>query len=426
MAEQLTLNATLNKPAVPVTNSQQLLYVLIEAQPDEVVAQVRMKLNYGFVLDRSGSMRGAKVERLIEAVELALARMQQDDLVSITTFSDSARVIVPTTRLTSRGSLAAQVRRIRAGGGTEMSRGLSLGLREVYQHREPDRINQVLLLTDGQTHGDEPQCLKLAHEAGEHNIPIQALGLGDDWNENLLDELGTLSGGGADLVATADDIVPIFTQTIQRSQQAVLKNAHLTLRLVAGVSPRQVWQVTPMISNLGYTPLGEHDVQVSLGDLDAVEGKAILVELLVPARRPGRYRLAQAEVAYDIPMLGLRGASVRTPILVDYTTDQELTTRYNPRIMNIVERVTAFKLQTRALQEAKLGDIAGATRKLRAAATRLLELGEEELAAAAAQEAENLERSGQMSSSGSKKLHYQTRKLTQKLPDLPDEDETTR
>jgi len=423
MAEQLKLEATLNKPAVPVTSAQQLLYVLIEAVPDEVVAQVRMKLNFGFVLDRSGSMRGEKIDRLIEAVELALSRMQADDLVSVTIFSDSARVLVPSTRLSSRSSLAAQVRRIRAGGGTEMSRGLSLGLREVYQHRETDRINQVLLLTDGQTHGDEPQCLKLAREAGEHQIPIQALGLGDDWNENLLDEIGTISGGDADLVAGADDIVPIFTQTVQRSQQAVLKNAHLTLRLVAGVSPRQVWQVTPMISNLGYTPLGEHDVQVSLGDLDAVEGKAILVELLVPARRPGRYRLAQTEVTYDIPLLGLRGASVRAPIVVDYTGDQNLTSRYNPRIMNIVERVTAFKLQTRALQEAEMGDIAGATRKLRAAATRLLELGEQDLATAATTEADNLERSGHMSSGGSKRLRYQTRKLTQKLPDLPDEDQ---
>jgi len=143
----------------------------------------------------------------------------------------------------------------------------------------------------------------------------------------------------------------------------------------------------------------------------------------VPARRPGRYRLAQAEVSYDIPTLGLRGASVRAPILVDYSNDQNLTSRYNPRIMNIVERVTAFKLQTRALQEAEMGDIAGATRKLRAAATRLLELGEQDLAAAATDEAENLERSGHMSSSGSKRLRYQTRKLTQKLPDLPDEDQ---
>ena len=87
---------------------------------------------------------------------------------------------------------------------------------------------------------------------------------------------------------------------------------------------------------------------------------------------------------------------------------------YDPGIMNLVEKVTAFKLQTRALDEAKAGNIAGATQKLRAAATRLLELGEADLAEAAQQEANNLEQSGQMSASGTKKLRYQTRKLTQK------------
>ena len=67
-----------------------------------------------------------------------------------------------------------------------------------------------------------------------------------------------------------------------------------------------------------------------------------------------------------------------------------------------------------------MGNIVGATQKLRAAATRLLDLGEIELAQAAQQEADNLEQSGQMSAGGTKKLRYQTRKLTQRLPDLPE------
>jgi Ca-activated chloride channel family protein len=83
--------------------------------------------------------------------------------------------------------------------------------------------------------------------------------------------------------------------------------------------------------------------------------------------------------------------------------------------MNIVEKVTAFKLQTRALEEAKMGNVSGASQKLRAAATRLLEMGEEDLAQSALEEAENLEKSGQMSARGTKKLRYETRKLTQRL-----------
>jgi len=420
MADELILTTTVNKTSVPVTRTQQLIYVLIEARPTEIISKMRMKVNFGFVLDRSGSMRGEKIAQLKEAMELALGKLAPDDWVSVTTFSDSANVIAKNGPMANQKAVLGKIRRIHAGGGTQMSRGMSLGLREVYRAFSEDRVNQLLLLTDGQTYGDEAQCLKLAKEAGEHKIPIQALGLGDDWNENLLDEIGALSGGDSDLVESADEIVPLFTQTVERSQKAVVRNAQMTLRLVGGVVPRQVFQVTPLIANLGYQPIGEHDVQVQLGELDAEQGKSLLVELLLPPRRPGRYRVAQAEITYDLPVQNVVGSSTRSDIVITYTSDTEESQRYDASIMNLAEKVMAFKLQTRALEEARMGDVAGATRKLRAAATRLLELGETDLAEAAQREADNLEKSGQMSASGTKKLRYQTRKLTQKLPELPE------
>jgi len=419
MADELGLVTTLNKMNVPITNTQQLVYVLIEAKPSDLISKTRMKVNFGFVLDKSGSMRGEKIDRLRQAVDLALTKLAGDDQFSITLFNDQAEVLSHTTAGANTGSALNKVRRLRAGGGTQMSRGMSLGLREVYRAYNPARVNAVLLLTDGQTYGDEQQCLKLAKEAGEHHIAIQALGLGDDWNESLLDEIARLSDGDSDLIASANEIVPLFTQSVERSQKAVIRNTNLTLRLVSGVVPRQVWQVTPVISNLGYTPIGQHDVQVELGELDAEKGKSVLVEFLIPPRQAGRYRLAQAQVNYDLPMRNITQASVRTDLVIEYTGEPNKLRSYDARVMNLVEQITAYKLQTRALEEAQMGNIAGATQKLRAAATRLLQLGEVELAEAAEQEADNLEQSGQMSASGTKKLRYQTRKLTQRLDDLP-------
>jgi Ca-activated chloride channel family protein len=420
MANELNLTVTLNKPSVPVTSTQQLIYLLIETKPNEVISRTRMPMNLGFVLDRSGSMKGDKIKRLKEAMSLAIGRLRPDDRVSVTIFNDSARVVARNDTLARQSGLEDQIRRLQAGGGTQMSRGMSLGLREVYRQFNEGWANQVILLTDGQTYGDEAQCLKLAKEAGEHHIPIHALGLGDEWNEALLDQVGSLSGGDSDLIESADEVVPLFTQTVERSQQAVVRDAAMTLRLVSDVTPRQVWQVTPVISNLGYQPLGEHDVQVNLGEVDAVEGKAVLVELLIPPRRAGRYRVAQAEVRGELAVQGSTGTSVRQDVVLDYTEDPAQANRYDPRVMNIVEKVTVYRLQTRALEEARMGDVASATRKLRAAATRLLELGEPQLAEAAQQEASNLEESGQMSSLGTKRLRYQTRKLTQRLPELPE------
>mgnify|MGYP001153920539 CR=1 FL=1 len=415
MAGELKVTTTLNKPNLPVTSTQQLAYVLIEILPTETVAQVRMPLNFGFVLDHSGSMSGAKIEQLRDAVRLAIDRMADQDLVSLVVFNDHSDVIVESEPAADRGKLRRQVDRIHAGGGTAISKGMKKGLKEIEKGLAADRVNRMLLLTDGQTFGDEKECVELATDAGKKGIPVFALGLGEDWNEELLDEIAAASGGTSDFVAQPDEIVPLFTQTVQRTQQTVVQNAQLMVRMVAGVVPRQVWQVVPTIANLGYQPISDRDVQVALGEIEAKVGKALLVELLIPPRQPGKYRVAQTEVEYDVPATGVVDEKIRHDILINFTQDANEAKQYDANVMNIVEKVTAFKLQTRALEEAKAGNVAGATQKLRAAATRLLDLGEEELANAALQEADNLEKKGQMSAAGTKKLRYETRKLTQKL-----------
>jgi Ca-activated chloride channel family protein len=164
-------------------------------------------------------------------------------------------------------------------------------------------------------------------------------------DEDLLDEIGKRSGGDSDQVQSPDEIVPLFTQTVERSQKAVVRNAQMTLRLVSGVVPRQVWQVTPSIVNLGYKPLGEHDVQVQLDQLDAEQGKALVIELLIPPRNAGRYRIAQIEMGYDLPMQNVTGASVRRDIVLDYTADAQAAKAYDATMMNLIERLTAYKLQ---------------------------------------------------------------------------------
>ena len=83
--------------------------------------------------------------------------------------------------------------------------------------------------------------------------------------------------------------------------------------------------------------------------------------------------------------------------------------------MNTVEKVTAYMLQTRALEDAALGNIKAATQKLQGRATRLLTVGETALAQAVEEEAARLEKSGEVSPEGAKELRYATRKLTQRL-----------
>jgi Ca-activated chloride channel family protein len=415
MANDITLTCRLNKAYLPAMNTQQLAYVLIEAVPGASMAQVQMPLNLSLVLDKSGSMQGKKIKNLREAAKLVVDRLGPQDTISIVAFSDRKYLIAESQPVTDKETLKKQIDRIRDGGGTAISGGMGQGLQELDKELAPDRVSRMLLLTDGQTFGDEKQCKKLAETAGKKGVVVHALGLGDDWNEDLLDDIAQASGGVSDFIDSPDAIVGVFDSAVKSMQDTVVQNAQMVLRLANGVTPRQVWQVLPMISNLGYRPLSDRDVQVSLGELEKAQPRSMLVEMLIGARPAGRYRIAQAEVSYDVPGLNLVGEKVKADILLDITADAAQTKQYDAEVMNIVEKVTAFKLQTRALEDAKMGDVAGASQKLRAAATRLLQMGEEDLAQSAMEEAENLEKTGQMSARGTKKLRYETRKLTQRL-----------
>ena len=418
MPGEVSLTCTLGKNYMPVTNTEQLAYLLLEAVPTQAVANVRMPLNFALALDHSGSMAGDKLQKVKEAVRLVVDQMSPQDIIAVVEFDDKARVIVSSQPVSNREQIKRHVDGIRDGGGTEMSKGMKLALDEAQRYRAPDRVNRILLLTDGETWGDEAQCRTLADQAKAVGVSIEPFGVGEEWNQNLLNDIAVRSGssaGFARYIATPAEIVTEF-QGLLKSMQAVgAQNAVLTLRLVLGVKPRAVFRVLPAIANLGTRYINDRDVSMELGDLEKGQGQTILVEMLVPPRQAGAFRIAQAEVSYDIPALGIVGEKVKTDIVLNFTADPNLAAQADPRIMNIVEKVTAFKLQTRALQDAEAGNVAGATQKLRAAATRLLDMGEKELATRVLQEADLLQQQGQMSAGGAKEIERQTRKLTQKL-----------
>jgi Ca-activated chloride channel family protein len=414
MAGEVTLRATLARPYLPAQTAQ-VAYVLIEVQPTQVVAQVRMPVNVGFVLDRSGSMKGEKIDRVRQAVSMAIDLLDAQDIASIVIFDHRTEVLVPAAPVTDRRGIKERVARIRDAGGTKIAPAVDRALREINRDRS-GAIRRLVLLTDGQTE-NENECLLRADDAGRLGVPITALGVGQDWNEDLLIEMANRSGGTADYIARPDEITEYFRNTVQKAQSVAVQNATLTLRLVQGITPRAVWQVLPLISNLGYRPLSDREVSVPLGELETGTGRTLLVELLVDQRPAGVYRIGQAEVSYDVPALGRSGEKNRVDVLLTFTDDPQQLQQVHPGVMNIVEKVSAFKLQTRALQDLAQGDVAGATQKLKSAVTRLLNQGELELAQTMQQEIKNLEQSGQLSSEGQKTIKFQGRK-TVRLSDM--------
>lgn len=408
MSGEVGLTSTLSKDNVPVTGQPQLIYALLEITPTEVMANVQMPLNFSLVLDTSGSMSGEKIKRLKDAVKFVVDQLGPDDYISIVEFSSSPSTLIGSQQARSaseKATLKRKVDGLDASGGTDIAPAMRSGLAEIKKHLNSNCINRMLLLTDGQTE-NESNCLKMADEAGRLDVPVIALGIGTDWNEKLLQDIGARSGGQADYIAKPQEIGQFFQSTVQAMQAAVVQNAVLTLRLVAGVEPRKVWRVVPLIADLGYSPMSNRAITVSLGELEKDQGQALLVELMLPARQAGNYRIAQAEVAYDVPLHNLVQEKERSDIMLGFTLDPYAAQQVNARVMNIVEKVTAFKLQTRALQEAEVGNIAGATQKLRAAATILLNQGDTQLGQTVKLEADKLEQQGQMSNEGKKTIRF--------------------
>jgi Ca-activated chloride channel family protein len=83
-----------------------------------------------------------------------------------------------------------------------------------------------------------------------------------------------------------------------------------------------------------------------------------------------------------------------------------------PAILSALAKVTIFQIQENAWKSLEKGDVADATRRLETMATRLLDLGEHQLARAALLEAGRLARSGHLSPAGRKTIKYGTRSLS--------------
>ena len=115
---QIQLACTLNKPYLPVLNTQQLAYVYLEIKAAEGVVDVKTALNISLVLDKSGSMEGAKIKSLRQAAKNAIDLLEADDQVSIIAFSDRVYTIAPSTPAADKDKLKRQIDRIRDGGGT--------------------------------------------------------------------------------------------------------------------------------------------------------------------------------------------------------------------------------------------------------------------------------------------------------------------
>ena len=410
MPGEVMLAHQVGKDFMPVTGGSQVAYALIEARPTEMMAQVRMPLNFALVLDHSGSMKGAKLKNVKEAVKMVIGRLEPTDYVSVVIFDDSVHVVIQSMPANDIPGMQAAIDQIRDAGGTTMSKGMIQGLNELRRWNIPNAVNRMILLTDGVTYGDSDRCRQLAREAASYGIAIYPLGIGADWDEDLLDSIGQLSGGmPAEFIRNASDALSIFEQQFQSAVDVAIRNATLILRLPVGVSPKKAVKVLPIISDLGESVLSDRQVVIPLGDLEKDKPQSVLVELMIDPRPAGLFRIAQAELSYDVPIANIVGEKIRDDIKVTFTMDANQSAPVNAEVMNFAEKANAHRLVTRVLDEYKR--TGKSTTRLAPNVTRVLD---EETQAAL----EQINQGQQISQEQVKSIGNKTRKLTQRLDDI--------
>src|SRR5260370_686656 len=148
MPGEVTLEHQLGKDFMPVTGGSQLTYVLLEAKPTEMMAQVRMPLNFALVLDHSGSMKGAKLRNVKEAVKMVIDRLEPTDYVSVVIFDDTAQVVIPSLPANDKPGMKATIDQIRDAGGTTMSLGMIQGLNELHHRNIPNAVKVLPIISD--------------------------------------------------------------------------------------------------------------------------------------------------------------------------------------------------------------------------------------------------------------------------------------
>jgi len=373
MAGEVQLTCSLWKGYLRADNEPKKLYMLVEAMPTQEVGSEKMPLNISFVLDRSGSMADdGKIGKLREAVKCAIDQMQSTDSVSIVAFDDRVDVIVPCRQLGDRDEVKRLVGSITDRGGTEISGGIREGLNQIANSTADGLVSRLVLLTDGQTYGDEDECVEIAAQYQEKRIPITALGLGNDWNEDLLIAIADKTksvGGFAAQLKNPDDIRTAFETSVAMMQNTVVRDAFLTIRLVRGVAPLKVWRVVPDVIDLGFEPISDRDIQVPLGTLERGVGQAILVELRSTPRQAGSVRIAQTDLRFSVPSSGLADVSVKQDVVMEFVTpgDPREQLPDDSRISQFIDIAAKAQMVTKALDAYQSGNKGQATRLLTSA-----------------------------------------------------------
>jgi von Willebrand factor type A C-terminal domain/von Willebrand factor type A domain len=208
------------------------------------------QLVVGFIVDKSGSMGGDRIEGVKGAVWRAIAMLDATAWFFVVAFDSSAQIVVRETQATPQNKQAAAnaLSSLMAAGGTAMSSGLSAA-RQIFA-RAPDAIRQAVFLTDGKNESEQASYVAEELKRCEGIFQCDCWGVGTDWQVGEVQEIARELLGKASIVPDAAGIDAAFGAAIQKANSRALKDVALRLWTPLGAEVVFVKQVNPTIEEL--------------------------------------------------------------------------------------------------------------------------------------------------------------------------------
>jgi Ca-activated chloride channel family protein len=408
----LTVEYDLSREVMPYLSEPQLLYALIRIKPTtQLSLQADSPLNLAIVIDHSTSMKGERLDRVKSAAHRIIDETNDEDIISVVSFADRAKVVVPATYSTDHRALKVAISTIRAGGATAIYSGLALGLEEIERNCHPRYVNHLVLITDGRTFGDEDGCLALAEQARDKGIGISGMGIGEDWNDQFLDDLASITGGSSAYIASPGSVRLFLEERIRSLATAYAERARLTVAPTPNFHLDSAFRITPHPIALATRPQ-----PIPLGAIDGVAPTRLLLQFYTTTAEVSdsdHVHFVRLCISGDVLGSQQRNTTVFADLHIRLGgPDVAIPDEPPPtELVEALSKLTLFRLQERARQALEEGDIAEATRRLELLATRLFESGHEELGQSAMREARRVAHTHQFSTEGTKHLKYGTRSL---------------
>jgi hypothetical protein len=405
----LTLHCVPGLAALAPSSERRVFYVLsdvrVAAPPIHAAARVPAAL--ALVIDCGSSMRGARLDAIRSAVGGLLTRLGPDDRVIVVGFDDRAEALADGAPGEVRGALDQPLDHLAGQGAADMAAGLSVALERLAARVGRQRVSGLLVVTWGRVEEDE-RCLRLARRARETGVALTALGMGTEWNRDLLDQLAVISGGAADYLDRPDNLGAIAADWVTGLRASVARDLRLSFEPAPGVATARATRIAPAIAELFTQPIAAGDgapqdaaAQVNLGmvaDHTGHDGPTVIWQLMLYpgmlALRDGSVRLGRLVADYDAP-----GSATASPerIKLDVTVPPasagaELS--LVPPVRSALELITAYRLQVQADALICAGRTDEAAIRLSTSALRLRGAGRHDLAMATQRAADALASGG--------------------------------